>query len=54
MASIIIAMRHSQGVTLQYVSLSVADKAAITTRLAIDAYRGTLGDAGKTPISVSK
>ena len=52
MASIIIAMRHSQGVTLQYVSLSVADKAAITTRLAIDAYRGTLEIAGRTPSSV--
>ena len=39
MATISIAMRHSQGVTLQYVSLTIADKAAITTRLAIDAYK---------------
>ena len=39
MAKITIALRHSQGVTLQYVSLSLADKASITTRLAIDAYR---------------
>ena len=39
MATISIAMRHSQGVTLQYVSLTTADKAAITTRLAIDAYK---------------
>ena len=38
MASITIAMRHSQGVTLQYVSLSMAEKATITTRLAIAAY----------------
>ena len=38
MASIAIAMRHSQGVTLQYVSLSMAEKASITTRLAIAAY----------------
>ena len=40
MAKITIAMRHSQGVTLQYVSLSLADKAAITNTLAIDAYKG--------------
>ena len=39
MATISLAMRHSQGVTLQYVTLTTADKAAITTRLAIDAYR---------------
>ena len=39
MAKITIALRHSQGVTLQYVALSIGDKAAITTRLAIDAYR---------------
>ena len=39
MATISIAMRHSHGVTLQYVSLTIADKAAITTRLAIDAYK---------------
>ena len=38
MASITIAMRHSQGVTLQYVALSMAEKASITTRLAIAAY----------------
>ena len=38
MASITIAMRHSQGVTMQYVALSLAEKAAITTRLAIAAY----------------
>ena len=40
MATISIALRHSQGVTLQYVALSQADKAAITTRLAVDAYKG--------------
>ena len=34
MATITIAMRHSQGVTRQ-----TAEKATITTRLAIDAYR---------------
>ena len=38
MAQITIAMRHSQGVTLQYVALSLADKATMTTRLAIAAY----------------
>ena len=38
MAAITIAMRHSQGVTLQYVAQSVAEKASITTRLAIAAY----------------
>ena len=38
MASITIAMRHSQGVTLQYVAFSIAEKASITTRLAIGAY----------------
>ena len=41
MASISIAMRHSQGVTLQYVSLSLAEKASITPRLAIAAYDET-------------
>ena len=40
MANITIAMRHSQGVTMQYVSLSIEEKAVITTRLAIAAYRG--------------
>ena len=38
MAKITIAMRHSQGVTMQYVSLSIEEKATITTRLAIAAY----------------
>ena len=38
MAFISIAMRHSQGVTLQYVSLSLAEKALLTTRIAIAAY----------------
>ena len=38
MASISIAMRHSQGVTLQYVSISLAEKASLTTRIAIAAY----------------
>ena len=40
MAHITIAMRHSQGVTMQYVSLSMEEKATITTRLAIAAYNG--------------
>ena len=43
MASICIAMRHSQGVTMQYIALSLAEKAAITTRLAIASY----GDDGR-------
>lgn len=38
MALITIAMRHSQGVTMQYIALSVAQKASITTKLAIAAY----------------
>ena len=39
MARITIAMRHSQGVTMQYIALSVAERAAFTTRLAISSYR---------------
>ena len=42
MAKISIAMRHSQGITMQYVALPLADKAAITTRLAVHAYRREL------------
>ena len=38
MARITIAMRHSQGVTMQYVALTLEEKAVITTRLAIAAY----------------
>ena len=38
MASITVAMRHSQGVTMQYVSLTLSEKATITTRLAIASY----------------
>ena len=38
MASISVAIRHSQGVTMQYIALSFAEKASITTRLAIAAY----------------
>ena len=37
MASISIAKRYSEGVTLQYVALSMAEKATITTKLAIAA-----------------
>ena len=47
MAYITIAMRHSQGVTMQYVALGLAEKASITTRLAIAAYREELR-AGRT------
>ena len=39
MANITIAMRHSQRVTMQYVSLSIEEKAIITTRVAIAAYK---------------
>ena len=39
MAKISIAMRHSQGITMQYVALPLADKAAITTNLAVHSYR---------------
>ena len=38
MAKITIAMRHSQGVTMQYITLSIAERAAFTTRLAIASY----------------
>ena len=38
MASITIAMRHSQGVTMQYIRLTIPEKASITTRLAIASY----------------
>ena len=41
-AKITIAMRHSQGVTMQYVALSLAERAAFTTRLAIAAYEDDL------------
>ena len=42
MAIITNAMRHSQGVTLQYVALTVADKASITNLLAVEAYKEEL------------
>ena len=42
MANITIAMRHSQGVTMQYIALSLQEKATITTRLAIAAYNELL------------
>ena len=42
MASIIIAMRYSQGVTMQYIALSLAEKASITTRLAVASYSAVL------------
>ena len=38
MSYITIAMRHSQGVTMQYIALGMAEKASITTRLAIASY----------------
>ena len=47
MASISIAMRHSQGVTMQYVTLTLSEKATITTRLAIASYEN-----GKPPYAV--
>ena len=39
MASITFAMRYSQSVTMQYISLSLGEKASVTTRLAIASYR---------------
>ena len=51
MANITIAMRHSQGVTMQYVSLSIEEKATITTRLAIAAYNGEpAGETSRTTL----
>ena len=38
MAKITIAMRHSQGVTMQHIALSIAERAAFTTRLAVASY----------------
>ena len=38
MAKITIAMRHSQGVTMQSIALSLAERAAFTTRLAVASY----------------
>ena len=38
MAKITIAIRRSQGVTMQYIVLSIAERAAITTRLTIAFY----------------
>ena len=38
MANITIAMRHSQGVTMLYIALSLEEKATISTRLAIATY----------------
>ena len=48
MVKISIVMRHSQGITLQYVALPLAYKAAITTRLAVQAYDHELRDAKAT------
>ena len=45
--SIQIAIGHSQGVTMQYVALSLAERAAFTTRLAIAAYEE--GARGEEP-----
>ena len=42
MAVITIATRHSQGVTMQYVALTTSEKAANTTRLAVEAYKEEL------------
>ena len=41
MARISTAMRHSRGVTMQYVELPIADKALITTSLAVHSYKET-------------
>ena len=35
MAKITIAMRHSQGVTIQYIALSLAERAAFITQLTV-------------------
>ena len=47
MAKITIAMRHSQGVTMQYVALSIAERATVTTRLAIASYEEELENERK-------
>ena len=48
-ASIFIAMRYSQGVTMQYVALSFAEKASFTTFLAIAAYDEDSGEVSQRP-----
>ena len=53
MANITIAMRHSQGVNLQYVSLSIEENEIITTRLAIAAYKGE-PKGGKSTLSMQE
>ena len=50
MAAITVAMRHSQGVTMQYIALPLADKAAITTRLAVHSYHATVARTGPTEV----
>ena len=55
MAKITIAMRHSQGVTMQYIALSVSERAAITTRLAIASYENELEQkTSKVQVQISK
>ena len=44
MAKITIAMRHPQGVTMQYIALSLAERAAFTTRLAVASYEEKVED----------
>ena len=51
MAKISTAMRHSQGIIIQYVALPLADKAAITTRLAIHAYNENHENLRKTKLT---
>ena len=51
MAAITVAMRHSQGVTMQYIALPLADKAAITTRLAVHSYHATVARTGPTEVT---
>ena len=41
MVPITVAMRHSQGVTMEYVAWYIAEEASITTWLAIGAYNET-------------
>ena len=41
MASIVLATRHTQGATLQYVTLRLSEKASFTAQLAIAVYDET-------------
>ena len=54
MAKITIAMRHSQGVTIQYIALSLAERAAFITQLTVASCEEEAEDEseGNVPINL--